>query len=163
MSFVDDDQVKEIPQRCGAVLGFVAVLHVLLNEGVGTDYAALEYSAGKSAFILQADVLAGDFYLLEFFVIGHVVIVPETYLAVGGQVVIGEKFIHLGAAGGNDQHGHRFELLLGAVMSFVGASLDEAVNEVVLAAAHTCVEQTESVWLNVVDVAYGVRKSLIPI
>ena len=41
-------------------------------------------------------------------------------------------------------------------MSFVGVSFDEAVDEVVLAAAHSCVEQTELVRLDVVDVAYGV-------
>lgn len=41
-------------------------------------------------------------------------------------------------------------------MSFVGAPLDEAVDEEVLAAANSGVEQTELVRLDVVDVAYGV-------
>lgn len=41
-------------------------------------------------------------------------------------------------------------------MAGVLVTLDEAVNEVVLAAAHTCVEQAEPMRLDVVDVAYGV-------
>ena len=47
-------------------------------------------------------------------------------------------------------------------MTFVGMPLDEAVDEVVLAAAHACIKQAEPVRLDVVDVAYGVGKALIP-